>query len=279
MEGIIVNLAPTGIIPSRSMSEHVPLTVREIVEDTKKCVMMGANMVHLHAREEDGRPSFRKEIYARLIGEIRNCCPDLIICVSLSGRVFTEFEQRIDPLLLTGDLKPDMGSLTLASMNFSRSTGINEPKTIQRLAQYMLDANIKPELEVFDTGMVNYAGYLLERGFLESPLYFNIILGNVATGQAKLGTLDVILNGLPPGSIWSGGGFGENQLRMNAMGILFGNGVRTGLEDNLWLNGNRSCLAKNTDLVARSIELAKLLGRRIAKPSEIRSALKFYSRG
>ncbi|MBI5894875.1 MAG: 3-keto-5-aminohexanoate cleavage protein [Desulfobacterales bacterium] len=273
MKGIIVNLAPTGIIPSRATSPHVPLTVAEIVADVKRCALLGANMVHLHARDEAGMPSYRQEIYARLIGEIRNCCPELILCVSLSGRVFSDFEQRIDPLLLKGDLKPDMASLTLASMNFSRSASVNEPATIQRLAQFMLEADIKPELEVFDTGMVNYAVYLLERGLLKPPLYFNVILGNIATGQAKLGTLNAILNELPAGSIWAGGGIGEHQLRMNALGILFGNGVRTGLEDALWLNAERTHPAKNSELVARAIEMAHSFGQGVATPGEVRSAL------
>jgi uncharacterized protein (DUF849 family) len=274
MKGIIINLAPTGIIPTRAMSPNVPLTVAEIVADVKQCAMLGVNMVHLHARDEAGMATYRKEIYARLIGEIRNSCPELIICVSLSGRVFSEFEQRVDPLLLKGDLKPDMASLTLSSMNFSRTASVNEPGMIQRLAQFMLDADIKPELEVFDTGMVNYAVYLLERGLLKPPLYFNVILGNVATGQAKLGTLNVILNELPVGSIWTGGGIGEHQMRMNALGILFGNGVRTGLEDALWVNGERTNPAKNSDLVARSIEMAHSFGLHVAKSGEVRAALK-----
>lgn len=279
MEGIIVNLAPTGNVPSKAMSPHVPLTIAEIVADVEQCAKLGANMVHLHARQADGTPSYRKDIYARLIGEIRNRCPELIICVSLSGRIFTEFEQRIDPLLLKGDLKPDMGSLTLSSMNFSNSVSINEPDMIQRLARFMLDVDVKPELEVFDTGMVNYASYLLARDLLQPPLYFNIILGNIATGQVRIGTIGAILNELPAGSLWVGGGFGENQIPMNTMGILFGNGVRTGIEDNLWLSGGRNGLASNADLVARSIEMARLLGRRIAKPAELRDALNLSTRG
>lgn len=206
MDGFILNLAPTGMLPTRESSQYVPLSVEEIVADARRCIDLGANMLHLHARDEIGRPTYRKEIYARLIGGIRETHPDVVICVSLSGRDFSEIEQRADPLKLTGDLRPDMGSLTLSSMNFSRNPSINSPDTIRQLAERMADAGIRPELEVFDAGMLNYASYLLEKEVLHSPLYFNFILGNIASAQATPAALGLLISQLPPGSRWSGGG-------------------------------------------------------------------------
>lgn len=278
MDGIIVNLAPTGMVPTKAMNSHVPVSVAEIVEDAKLCVSLGVSMLHLHARDEAGHPTYKKEIYARLIGSIRESCPDVVICVSLSGRDFGGFEERSDPLNLTGDLKPDMASLTLASMNFSQTASVNSPEMIQRLAGRMAEAGIKPELEVFDTGMVNYAHYLVQKGLIKPPHYFNLILGNIATAQAKPAHLGLMLSELPADSLWSGGGVGAAQLTMNTMGLLYGNGVRVGLEDYLWLDRERTLPASNAAMVRRVTELAAVFGKRVASAREVRLALDLRER-
>lgn len=272
---IIINLAPTGITPMRKDSPHVPLSIREIVDQTIVCADAGASIIHLHARDDDGLPTNDKEIYRRIIGEIRNKAPDLVLCVSLSGRIENSFEKRAAPLFLEGDDKPDMASLTLSSLNFQNTVGINSPDMIVRLAQTMQERGIKPELEVFDAGMVNYAVYLAKKGFLTPPHYFNFILGGIATGQATPQQLGVMTSALPENSFWCGGGIGGFQSVMNAMGICWGNGVRTGLEDNLWINSNRSELATNIKLVDQTVQLAQLLGRDVATALEVRSMLKF----
>src|SRR5215467_11784367 len=111
---LIVNFTPNGMIPTKKMTPHVPVTVAEIVEDVHRAVEIGITMVHLHARDEaTGKPTYKAELYGRIITGIRAFSPDLIICVSLSGRTFNQFDQRAEPLRLDGAAKPDMGSLTL----------------------------------------------------------------------------------------------------------------------------------------------------------------------
>lgn len=273
MKGFILNLAPTGMLPTKAMTPHVPISIKEIVEDVKRCVALGVNMLHLHARDGRGQPTYQKEIYARLIGGIREYCPEVIICVSLSGRDYSEFDKRSDPLSLKGDLKPDMGSLTLASMNFSQSASINSPEMIQRLAGKMAEAGIKPELEVFDSGMLNYANYLRDKGFIQPPFYFNFLLGNIASSQAKPASLGLLISELPSNSYWVGGGIGNAQLAMNTMGLLYGNGARIGLEDYLWLDKERKHLASNEDFVRRITGLADVFGGQMASAKEVRMAL------
>ncbi len=273
MDGVIVNLAPTGMVPTKALSPRVPISAREIADDVACCVDLGVNILHLHARDDDGQPTYRKEAYARLIAAVRERCPELVICVSLSGRKFVTYEQRSEVLDLGGDLKPDMASLTLSSLNFGDSASINTPEMIRRLAGRMAEAGIKPELEAFDTGMLNYARYLLEKGLIAPPLYFNFILGGIASAQATPAHLGLMLAQLPPGSLWSGGGVGRAQLGMNTLGLLYGNGVRVGLEDNLWLDSGRKHLAGNADLVRRTMEMATLLGRKPAASAEVRAAL------
>lgn len=270
---IIVNFCPTGMIPTKAMTPHVPVSPAEIVTDVLDCVQAGANLVHLHARDATGTPHYDREIYARQIAGIREAQPDLTICVSLSGRNFGALEQRADPLALRGDLRPDMGSLTLASLNFPQQPSINAPDMVRRLAERMHERGIKPELEVFDVGMVNYANYLIEKGVLTPPHYFNILLGNLASAQATPAQLAAILSALPPDSIWSLAGIGRQQLTANTLGLLWGDGVRVGLEDNIWFDGERRQLATNRALVERIVSLAHSLERRVATAQEVRSRL------
>ena len=270
---LIINLAPTGLIPQRSMTLHVPLTPKEIVADVLQCGELGITSVHLHARGENGENTYSKDVYAEIISGIRDVDKDLVICVSTSGRNFNEFEKRSDVLDLEDDLKPDMASLTLSSLNFNKTTSINAPDMIQALARKMLEKNIKPELEVFDVGMINYAKYLIKKGFLTPPYYFTLLLGNIACAQANLMHLGYMIHELPDDSFYSVAGIGDAQLPMNAVSIAYGGGVRTGLEDNIWYDDERTKLATNHDLVQRIVALAKVRGRAVMDPKKFRNLL------
>src|SRR5262245_32217939 len=255
---LIINLAPTGIVPTKAMTPFVPLSVSEIVEDVHRAVEIGITMVHLHARDEaTGKPTYKAELYGRIITGIRAFAPELIICVSLSGRTFNQFEQRAEPLRLDGAAKPDMGSLTLSSLNFNRDASVNAPDMVQRLAQEMNERHIMPELEAFDVGMINYAKYLTTKGVLRPPFYFNLLFGNVACAQADLLHAGTMVRDLPEGALWSMAGLGNAQLMMNSIAIASGGGVRVGLEDNIWFDQGRTQLASNSQLLIRIHELAE----------------------
>ena len=272
---LIVNFTPTGMIPTKSMTPHVPVSVDEIVEDVRKACDLGITMVHLHAREaKSGEPTYQKEIYGEIIGGIRKFAPDLVICVSLSGRNFKELEQRADPLFLEGALKPDMGSLTLSSLNFNRTASMNAPSMVQDLARVMKERGIVPELEAFDVGMINYAKYLEQKGLLEPPFYFNLLLGNIACAQANLLHAGMMINELPEKSHWSLAGIGNAQLKMNSVAIAMGGGVRVGIEDNIWLDNDRTRLATNLNLLKRIHVIAKSNERKVMSSSELRKLLK-----
>jgi 3-keto-5-aminohexanoate cleavage enzyme len=277
MRKLIVNLTPTGMIPTKETSPHVPIAPAEIAADVDRCAALGVTMVHLHARDEEGLPSYHKEIYADIITRIRTSHPRLVLVASTSGRTFGDFSQRSEVLELESGLKPDMASLTLGSVNFSSATSVNSPDTIKRLAEKMLERGIKPELEVFDLGMVNYAHYLIRKGLLEPPYYFNIILGNVAAAQAKLLHVGLIVSELPPDSYWCLGGMGDFQSTMNALGIACGDGVRVGLEDNLFLDEERKELATNQAMIERIHRIANAMGRPVMTSPELRVALKLPS--
>lgn len=274
MEKFIVNFTPTGMIPTKKMTPHVPITISEIIDDVLEAVELGITMVHIHARDQKtGKPTYRSEIYAKIIEGIRKYNKELIICVSLSGRGIKSFKHRASPLQLEGDLKPDMGSLTLSSLNFNKTESINSPEMIQRLASEMKDKGILAELEAFDAGMINYAKYLEQKGILKPPHYFNLLLGNIACAQADLLHAGILVRDLPENSYWSMAGIGDAQLAMNSIAIAAGGGVRVGLEDNIFFDKKRTKLAKNIDLLNRIHKIAEANEREVMPPSELRQLL------
>ena len=256
----ILNFTPTGMIPTKNVTPNVPEQPEEIAEQIQEAAELGANMIHIHARDsENGQPSYKGEIYAEIIGGVRKKFKDLVLCVSTSGRDFYEFEKRSECLDLKGDAKPDFGSLTLSSLNFNKQASINSPQMIKALAGKMLENGIRPELEAFDLGMINYAHYLIKKELIKPPYYFNLILGNIACAQANMMSLGLMIRELPENSIWSVGGIGDFQLRMNAMAIIAGGGVRIGLEDNIYFDSERTTLATNAELIKRIVEIARAL--------------------
>ena len=272
---LVINFTPTGMIPTKKMTPHVPVSVSEIVEDVHKATELGITMVHLHARDaKTGEPTYEKEVYGEIIEGIRKFAPYLVICVSLSGRNINKLELRADPLSLEGFLKPDYGSLTLSSLNFNNTASINSPETVQGLAAIMKEKGIVPELEVFDIGMINYSKYLERKGLIEAPYYFNLLLGNIACAQGDLLHTGIMVRDLPQDSLYSLAGIGNYQLQMNSLGIAIGAGVRVGLEDNIWFDTSRTTLANNMDLLDRIHTIAKANDRKIMSPQEFRVKMK-----
>jgi uncharacterized protein (DUF849 family) len=271
---LIINFTPTGMIPTKEMTPHVPISVNEIVEDVHEALEIGTTIVHLHARDKyTGKPTYEADVYEKIIEGIRKFSKDLVICVSLSGRTFGEFKKRAEPLQLEGNVKPDMGSLTLSSVNFNHQESVNSPDMIQALAGEMKRRGIVPELEAFDLGMINYAKYLQKKGLLEPPHYFNLLLGNIACAQADLVHLGIMVRDLPLDSYWSVAGIGNAQLMMNSIAVAVGGGVRVGLEDNIWYDRKRTKLARNADLIRRIHKVAEANEREIMPSSELRKLL------
>lgn len=269
----VLNFAPTGMVPKRSDSPHVPLDPAEIADQVIEAAAIGITAAHLHARSPDGTPSHDPSIYGDIIGRIRRQLPELVICVSLSGRFSGAFEDRSAPLTLSGDLKPDMASLTLSSLNFAKEASVNAPDMVARLAREMLARGVVAELECFDTGMINYAKYLADRGLIRPPFYFNLMLGGPSGAQADPLTIGTMIAMLPPSRLWAAGGIGRAQPAALALSLASGGGARTGLEDNLFLDAQRTTLATNLQLVRQAHDLGRLLGRGVMTPVEFRAQM------
>jgi uncharacterized protein (DUF849 family) len=271
-EKLIINAAITGMVPMKADNPHVPVSPQEIAEDARRCVEAGAAIVHLHAREPSGQATWRPDIYGEVLQRVRDACPDVVLCVSTSGRTFRLFGERSAVLDIERP-KPEMASLTLGSMNFAKQESVNPPAMIRDLALKMQQRNIVPELEVFELGMAEYSRYLVKHEILRPPFYCNILLGNLGTLSATPANLEMVVKALPEGTTWAAAGLGRFQLETNQMAIRMGGHVRVGLEDNLWFDDARTNPADNPRLIERLVTIARDAGRRPASPAEARAII------
>jgi len=270
---LIVNVALTGVIPTRETTPYVPLSPEEIVADAVRCHDVGAAVVHVHARDPDGQPTYKGDIFAEIISGIRKERPQLIVCATTSGRRCGDLDQRSTVLDLDGEAKPDLASLTTGSINFNDSPSVNSPDVIWALAERMLARGIKPELEILELGMINTAKLLIKDGLAQRPYYFNILLGSMHAMAATALNLSAAVAGLPRGSVWSGTGLGRFQVPVNILSIAMGGHVRTGVEDNLYYDFERTRLTSNEQAVRRLVRIAAEAGRPVANADEARSLL------
>ena len=270
---LIINVCLSGAVPTKDITKFVPIGVDEIIEDAIKVYDAGARIVHIHAFDKQRKSTWKAKVFEKIIIGIRRERPDLLCCVSCSGRHWNEFEKRSEVLHLCGKAKPDMASLSLGSLNFVNGPSINSIDTITQLAEIMKKNKIKPELEVFDLGMVSFATYLERKGLLEDRKYFNFMLGSIGQIPATIGNLSQMVKALPENSTWSAAGLGIFQLPMNVAALVAGGGVRIGIEDNYYYDYGRKKLASNLDLVQRIASIAESLERKIATPAETRQLL------
>jgi 3-keto-5-aminohexanoate cleavage enzyme len=265
---LIINAAITGTVLYTSDTPHLPVCIDEIVECSRQVRAAGAAIVHLHARNPDQSPCYDPLVYSELVRRVREET-DLIVCVSLSGRFVNDLGVRTAALASS----PDMASLTVGSMNFMTQPSINSPETIRGLAERIHAAGVVPEIEIFEAGFINYTNYLIRKGILKPPHYFNILLGSLGSAPLDLIGLGHMISMIPPESIWSVGGVGQFQLDANVMAIAAGGHIRVGLEDNIYFDRERTDLADNVRLVIRIAGIAREMGREAATPDEARQII------
>jgi 3-oxoadipate:acetyl-CoA acetyltransferase len=270
---VIVNAALTGMVPTKERTPHVPTSVDEIVEDAASCAAAGASVLHVHARERDGRPTHSADAYAPIVEGIRQVDAEVVVCVSCSGRRVSDLARRAEVLDLTGAAKPDMASLTLGSNNFADQASANPPDVIRGLAERMRERGIVPELEAFEPGMVRFGRRLMEEGLIPVRSHLNILLGGPGTAPLSAASLAAFLAEVPAGWSWGLAGIGRHQLDATITAIGLGGHVRVGIEDNIWWDRRRTRLATNTELINRVGRLAQLADRPLASPREARAAL------
>lgn len=267
MDKLIITVVPTGNVPTKARNPHLPVTPEEIADTAYRCWQIGASIVHVHARDGQGRPTLDPDVFARIYELISDCC-NIIIQISTGGRAGTDLEARAAAVRR---LRPEMASLTPGSMNFPNQVYENPFTTIEYLAQVMQEAGTKPEMEIFEAGMIANAQLLVEQGLVTEPLHFNFMLGSRGSLPASPKNLLYLSESIPPNASWTVAGVGRWQLPMTTLALVMGGHVRVGLEDNLYYRKGE--LASNEQLVERVVRLADELGRPVATPDEARAIL------
>lgn len=265
---MIINVALTGAVPRKQDNPSVPLSPEEIAADVLACAAAGATVFHIHVRDEDGTPVHRRDLYERTFGTIRAARPDLVLCATTSSRVDPDPAARTTGLDLDAAIRPELGSLTLGSFNFPRVVSNNPPGAIVGLLERMAELGVRPELEVFELGMVNTLWALRDRGLIPDPPIVNILLGSMGSAPAFVGDLGRFVERLPEGSEWAAAGIGIYQRPMTIAAAIMDGNVRTGLEDDP--RGDGSGEWSNVRAVELAVDAARLAGRSIATPAEVR---------
>jgi 3-keto-5-aminohexanoate cleavage enzyme len=269
MEKLIITAAICGAEVTKEHNPAVPYTVEEIAREAELAHKAGASIIHLHVREDDGTPTQSKDRFEACINAIKERCPEVIVQPSTGGAVGMSNEERLQPT----QLKPEMATLDCGTCNFGGDEiFVNTENTIKEFGEKMIELGIKPEVEVFDKGMVDMALRLNRKGYIKSPMHFNFVMGVNGGISATPRDLVFMAGSIPAESTFTVSGVGRSQFQMAAMAIILGGHVRVGFEDNVFMS--KGVPAKsNGEMVERVVRLAKELGREIATPAEAREIL------
>lgn len=263
MEKLIITIAPTGNVPTKAMTPHVPITPAEIANDIIACKQAGAAVAHIHARDEQQAPTTDMKYFAETVQLLDAAGCSIIKQISTGARGGKSGEARAEALAL----QPQSASLATGSSNFPASVNANDPGLVEYMAKVMLDKNIKPEIEVFDTAMIHNAIYLQKAGLLKGSLLFNLVLGVKGSLPATAKNLFFLVESLPVDAVWSVSIIGPQHVNLSTIAIALGGHVRVGIEDNIYYS--KGVLATNVSLVERMANIAKSMGRELAVPEDV----------
>ncbi len=267
MAKLIITAALTGAETTKEANPALPVTPLEIIESACRSAQAGASIVHLHARNADGSSTQSTGVFKEIITGIRERS-DVIVQVSTGGAVGMTPQERLQPVAL----KPDMATLSTGSVNFGDDLFVNTMEDIRTFAKAMIQYGVMPEIEAFDTGMIQNAFTLVREGTLQLPLHFDFVLGVPGAMPGTPEAMMYMRGLLPPNCTWTVAGIGRTELPLGAMAIILGGHVRVGFEDNIYYKKGQLAQG-NEELVARIVRLAAELGREVATPAEARKIL------
>ena len=266
---VIITVAPTGAWPSKKDNPAVPMTPPEIADDVYECWQAGAAVAHLHMRDENGQGTMDKNRFRETVERIRDKC-DIILNLTTSGDLNATDETR---MVHFQELKPELASYDCGSMNWMHSgVFLNTPPFLEKLAMAMNESDVKPEIEIFDGGMVYNALYYLKKGLLKAPLHFQFVLGAAGGMDATVENLVFLKSLIPADSTWSALGIGKGHLPVMYAALAMGGHVRVGMEDNVMYARNRPA-ASNAEFVARTVRIIREINKTEARPDEARDIL------
>jgi 3-keto-5-aminohexanoate cleavage enzyme len=278
----VVTCALTGVLANRSQCPHLPYTPVEIAEEAKRAYDAGASVVHIHARNEDGGPTFSPAVFAKIKEEIRKRCP-----IILNFSTGTIVEDVSEQCTYVRESQPEIAALNMGTMNYSKYSEKRKsfvfdmvfPNTygkIIKLLSAFNEAGAKPELECFDSGHTHGVWPLLDMGILKPPLQFSFIvnvLGGIPPTVESLQLQKKLALDLAPQSEWEVIGISKCQWRMLATALVLGGNVRVGLEDNFYLPDNATMAKSNGELVDVAVRMVRDTGRKPASVDQAREIL------
>jgi 3-keto-5-aminohexanoate cleavage enzyme len=268
VEKLIITVATTGAMTTRENTPHLPIQPEEIAQEVFDAYKAGAVVAHVHVRTEEGKATMALDRFKATVDAIRERC-DIIINMTSSGGLGFSDEERILPHVA---IKPDMGTFDAGSMNFYQGVFLNSPEFLQKLGKAYIESGIKPEVEVFDAGMVWNAKRLLKDGYLQAPVHFQCCMHVHGGMEGTAKNLAYLVESLPEGSTWSAFGCGPTADLMMSMAMNMGGHVRVGMEDNVYLSKGE--LAKhNYEFVEKVVRLANEFKREVATVAEARQIL------
>ena len=282
MTKTVISAALTGVLSTRDQCPAIPYTPKEIAEEAARAAQEGAAIVHIHARRPDGGPDWSVETFKEIYSEVR-ARSDVIVNFS-TGAVGVPAEDRIAHIR---DLKPEIAALNMGSMNYAMYSErrkeflhdhvfANPFRDIRFFLETMNAANVRPELECFDTGHIGNTRPLIHMGVLKPPYQFSLIMGVLGGIPASTRHLVDQVDTLPADSHWQVIGISLAQWPLVAAAISMGGNVRVGLEDNFYLEEGRMAKS-NGELVAKAARMCRELGREVASAAEAREQLRLAS--
>lgn len=276
---LILSAALTGAATNRSHCPAIPYTPKELGEEAKRAVDAGASIVHIHAREDNGIPSWRTEVFEEIKAEVRKHSADVIINFS-TGAIGLSVQERIKHLPVT---KPDMAAFNMGSMNYAifskkqkqfywNAVFENSFDTMIKVVKTMNENNICPEMECFDTGHIYNVEPLREMGLIPDNACYSLVMGVLGGIPATTENLIHQIKQVPEGSFWQVIGISRKQWQLAATACTMGGNFRVGLEDNFYLP-NGEMAKSNGECVEWGVKLARMLDREIASIAETREML------
>jgi uncharacterized protein (DUF849 family) len=270
----VITVAPTGAWPTKENAPNVPLQPEEIAEEIYSCWKEGAAVAHIHVRDDAGKAAMEFSKFEKVVELVRarkDC--DIVLNLTTSGGVGLSEDDRIRPFR---ELNPEMASYDCGTMNWQHATVFeNTPAFLERLGKLMQESNVKPEIEVFDPGMIYNAQYYLKRGILKAPLHFQFcmgVAGGIAASTKNLVFMHDCMKSVAPDATWSAFGVGAGAMEILYATIAMGGNVRVGMEDNVIYR--KGVIAENNMVfVARAKCIIEKFGAEAATPDEARRIL------
>lgn len=271
MDKVIITAAITGSRITRDKTPHIPIKPEEITQSAIDCAQAGAAMVHIHVRDpKTGLGSQDVNLFRRVVEPLREKT-DLLLCITTSGIPGRNLptEERLAPLVLT----PELASLDAGSINLGGDVFLNPPCFLDEAAKTMKETGVKPELEVFDMGMIVTCLRMRDEEKLEDPLHFQFVLGTPWGAPATPKSLLYLYEHIPSNATWSVIGIGRAHLSISMMALIMGGHIRVGMEDNIYYQSG-VLATSNAQLVERIVRIAREYGRDVASSAEARQILR-----